>query len=85
MLRYLILQVCPDVIPAKYNKHEIRLPQWQTRESGRKNSGYYLGAANHNHANEFAIQSASFWHAKLANSVSQDLILPIPSELSRDN
>jgi len=73
MLRYLTFQECPDIIPGKYNKHKIKL-QWQTCDSGGKISGYYLGAANHKHANEFEIQSVSFWHAKLVNSLSQGLI-----------
>jgi len=45
MLRYLTFQECADIIPWKYNKHKIKLPQWQTREPWGKNSGYYLGAA----------------------------------------
>lgn len=78
MLRCLTFQECPDIIPGKYNKLKIKLPQWQTCDSGGKNSGYYLGAANHNHANEFEIQSVSFWHAKLVTSVSQNLVFTHP-------
>jgi hypothetical protein len=78
MLRYPTFQQCPDIIPGKYNKRKIKLPQWQTRESGEKISVCYLEAANHNHANELAIQSVSFRHAKLVTSVSQDLIFAHP-------